>query len=198
MFAQQNYLEDQNDVANRENVMAGIVGAFLFSLVGGIAWYLFDLVGVIASFSGLIGVVLAIKGYTLFAKKESVKGIILSSVIAFLVLVLAWYLCFGKDIYDAYQMWYQEGEVDFTLTFSESVRAVPYFLTDPETGPAYVKDLAIGLIFALIGSVGTIMNAVKKLKNSSKISGAPHEGSAVEAVRENEQENPYSYTTPGE
>jgi hypothetical protein len=49
-----------------------------------------------ASVSGLIGVVLAIKGYKLFAKKESIKGIIISSVIAFLVLVLAWYLCFGK------------------------------------------------------------------------------------------------------
>ena len=153
----------------RENVISGIVGAFLFALVGGIVWFLFYLINFLSAISGLIGVVLAIKGYKLFAKKESVKGIIIASIVAFLVLVLAWYLCLGKDIFDAYQLWYQNGEIEYTLSYTESLRAAPLFLKDSEVGPAYYKDLAIGLGFALIGSIGTIIAEVKSVKAKKRL-----------------------------
>jgi len=152
-----------------ENVIAGIVGAFLLSLVGGLVWFLLYQADIIASFSGLIGVILAIKGYGWFAKKESIKGVIIASVIAFLVLVLAWYLCLGKDIYEACWLWYQEGEIDFPLTFSESLQAAPDFLADPEIGPEYFKDLAMGLLFAVLGSVGTVVTTLKNVKNRKMI-----------------------------
>ena len=113
------------------------------------------------------------------------KGIIIASIVAFLVLVLAWYLCLGKDIFDAYQLWYQNGEIESTLSYTESLRAAPLFLKDPEVGPAYYKDLAIGLGFALIGSIGTIIAEVKSVKakkrlvesenNSQKSEGTPEE-----------------------
>ncbi len=162
-------INDQNNISTHENVFAGIVGAFLFSLVGGLVWFLLYLVGFFAGISGMIGVILAIKGYALFAKKESIKGIIIASVIAFLVLVLAWYLCFGKDVYEAFQMWYSNGEIDYTLTYAESLRAVPAFLTDPEIGPEYIKDLVIGLILALIGSVGTIITSIRNIKAQNQV-----------------------------
>lgn len=158
-----------HETPQNENVIAGIVGALLFSLVGGIAWFLLYQVGIIAAVSGLIGVILAIKGYSLFAKKESIKGIIIASVIALLVIGLAWYICLGKDIYDVYQEWFKEKEIDYTLTFSESLKAVPLFLEDPEVGPECYKDLAFGLIFALIGSIGTVITSVKKVKNRKLI-----------------------------
>ena len=43
----------QNDI--KENMLAGIVGAFLFSLVGGALWFILYLVGFIAGISGLVG-----------------------------------------------------------------------------------------------------------------------------------------------
>jgi hypothetical protein len=76
----------------------------LFSLAGGIIWFVLYQVGILAAISGLIGVVCAIKGYAIFGKRESTKGIIISTVIAFIVLVLAWYLCLSYDVYDAYQL----------------------------------------------------------------------------------------------
>ncbi len=148
--------DKQENITKNENVLAGIVGAFLFSLGGGVVWFLLHLTGVFASISGFVGVFLAILGYKLFAKKESIKGIIIASVIAFAVLVLAWYLCVGKDIYDAYQYYYNSGEIDYTLSYADSLRSVPSFLSDPEIGPSCYRDLIIGLVFALIGSVGTI------------------------------------------
>ena len=45
-----------------ENVLAGVVGAFLFSLVGGILWFVLYQIGYVASVSGLVGVVCAVKG----------------------------------------------------------------------------------------------------------------------------------------
>ncbi len=175
--------EKQNETVKTENVFAGIVGAFLFSLVGGLVWFLFYLIGFFSGFSGLIGVILAIKGYQLFAKKESVKGIIISSVIAFLVLVLAWYLCFGKDIYDAFQEWYKAGEVDTTLTYFESLRAVPAFLTDSEVGPQYIKDLIIGLVFALIGALGTIITSIKNIKAKQALLNSENTNTASEEIK---------------
>ena len=150
-----------------ENVLAGIVGALLFSLAGGIVWFLLYQIGFLAAISGIIGVVCAIKGYTIFGKRESVKGVIISTVLAFLVIVAAWYLCLSYDVYNAYQDWFANGEVDFTLTFAESVRAGYLFLVeDTEISIAYLKDLGIGLIFCVVGAFGYVKAAIGKAKNN--------------------------------
>ena len=150
-----------------ENVLAGIVGALLFSLAGGIVWFLLYQIGFLAAISGIIGVVCAIKGYTIFGKRESVKGVIISTVLAFLVIVAAWYLCLSYDVYNAYQDWFANGEVDFTLTFAESVRAGYLFLVeDTEIAIAYLKDLGIGLIFCVVGAFGYVKAAIGKAKNN--------------------------------
>ena len=158
----------ENDIEKKktsENVIAGIVGAFLFSLAGGALWFVLYLLGFIAGLSGLVGAVCAIKGYSIFAKKESIKGIVISVIIALLVMVLAWYLCLGYDIYMAYQEWFEMGEVDFTLTFFESVQAAPVFLADSEIGLAYLGDLGLGLLFCVIGGGSYVANKIKNAKN---------------------------------
>ena len=48
---------NSNITETKENVLAGAVGAFLFSLVGGILWFLLYQIGFLAAVSGLIGVV---------------------------------------------------------------------------------------------------------------------------------------------
>ncbi len=149
-----------------ENILAGIVGALLFSLVGGIVWFLLYQIGFIAAISGIIGVVCAIKGYAIFGKRESVKGVIISTVIAFLVIVIAWYLCLSYDVYRAYQEWYANGEVDFTLTFFESISNAHIFLTEAEIAVAYLKDLGIGLIFCVGGAFGYVKAAIGKVKKN--------------------------------
>ena len=103
---------DQN-----ENMIAGIAGAFLFSLAGAVIYFLLYMVGYIAAISGLVGVVCAIKGYAIFAKKESIKGIVIASVISLLVMVLAWYFSISYEIYDTYQSAFASGELDFTVSF---------------------------------------------------------------------------------
>lgn len=149
----------------QENVFAGIVGAFLFSLAGGVLWYLLSRIGILASLSGLVGVICAIKGYTLFAKKESIKGIVISAVIALLVLCVAWYLAFATDLYDVCKEWFASGEIKIMPTFADCVRSGYHVLfADAETAIPYLLDLALGLLFALIGGGSTVVSHIKAAK----------------------------------
>lgn len=161
----------QNEV--RENVVAGIVGAFLFSLVGGVLWYVIYQIGFIAGISGLVGAVCAIKGYTIFAKKESMKGIIIAVVMSLLVMAIAWYVCLAQDVYNAYQSWLAAGEVDYAPTFFESMRYAHEFLSEPEIGSAYIKDLVMGLVFCVIGGGSYVVNKMKAAKQAASPVATP-------------------------
>lgn len=147
-----------------ENLLGGIVGAFLFSLIGGVVWFLLYQIGFLAAISGIVGVVCAIKGYAVFGKCESKRGIVISTIIAFLVIVLAWYLCFAYDVYLAYQAWYEEGEVDYTISMFEAIGAGYVYFADPAIAIAYLKDLVIGMIFCVVGAFGYVKAAIKKTK----------------------------------
>ena len=179
-------------VETKENVLAGAVGAFLFSLVGGILWFVLYQLGFLASLSGLVGVICAVKGYTFFAKtkKESKICLILSVIIAIMVLAIAWYLCVAYDIYLAYQEWYAAGEVDFTYTFFESVQVVPYFFQDSEILMAYLGDLGMGLLFAIIGVVSYLASREKKMKAeaAAEAARAAAEAAKAEEIAETDSE----------
>ncbi len=145
----------------KENVLFGIIGAFLFSLAGGIIYVLLSMVGFVAALSGLVGVVCAIKGYEIFSKKISKRGIIISVAIAGIVLILAWNLGFCIDMIDAYEMWFEQGEVDFVPTIFEYI---PYAVYDLIVNPLYFADLLLGLIFGAIGCWSYVTNSLKKQK----------------------------------
>ena len=160
---------NNNATMEKENILAGVVGAFLFSLVGGILWFVLYQVGYLAAISGLIGVVCAVKGYTFFAKTkdESVRCVIISIITTVIVLAISWYLCVAFDIYNVYQEWFAAGEVDFTYTFFESVQVVPYFFEDSEILIAYLKDLGLGLLFAGLGVVYYLSIREKRMKKQA-------------------------------
>ena len=109
-----------------------------------------------AGISGLVGVVCAIKGYGIFAKKESIKGVVIAVIAALLVMVLAWYLCLCTDIYNAFK--------EFGLSFFDAVKAAPSFLEEPEIAGAVFSDLIMGLVLSLVGAGGYVVNSVKKAK----------------------------------
>ena len=157
---------NQNNTPNvkQENVVAGVVGAFLFSLVGGILWFLLDRIGFVAGISGIVGVIAANRGYSFFAKGSSKKGIILSTVIAALVLVLAWYLCFSLDLMEAYQAWYEAGEVDYVPNYFECISHAYLYLSDSELAFSYVSNLLIGLALCAVATFPTFKQLMAQEK----------------------------------
>ncbi len=78
----------------KENVWLGVLGAFLFSLIGAAVYFLLNAMKLNESIGGFISVFCALHGYVIFAKKESKKGIIISLVIATVIIILSWYFCF--------------------------------------------------------------------------------------------------------
>ena len=174
-----------NKQLTNENVLAGTIGALLFSLAGGIVWFLLYQVGFMAGISGLVGVICGIKGYSVFAKKESLKGVIIGIVSAVLIMILAWYLCLSLDVYRAYQEWYAAGEVDFTLTYFESVQVGYMFLSDSSILLPYLKDLLIGLALCAAGAYRFVIDAVRRVKQEQQPEPAAYtapEQPAPEAV----------------
>ena len=95
--------------------------------------------------------------------KSHEAGVIISVIMAVLVMLIAWYLCLSTDVYRAYQEWYSAGEVDFTLTFSESVRSAYYFLTIPEVAKSYIIDLGMGLLLCAVGCGRDVVSAFRKV-----------------------------------
>ena len=174
-------------IKEQENTLAGGVGAFLFSLVGGILWFVLYQIGYLAAISGFVGVICAVKGYTFFAKtkNESVKCVVISSVITAVVLIISWYFCVAFDIYTVYQDMFAAGEVDFTYTFFEAVTVVPYFFAETEILIAYAKDLGIGLIFAVLGVVYYLSLREKRMKAAAAKAAAE---AAVAASAESTEE----------
>lgn len=159
-------MNTQINTNQKENVLLGILGALLFSLAGGVVYFLLDLIGVIASVSGVVGVWCAIVGYKLFAKKESVKGIVISAVLALLVIVLAWYLCFAIDIYDVHIEGFETGELDYKLTFPEALEGVFYYLgNEPDIATSYLIDLFLSVIFAFAGGFSYVRVGIMRAKS---------------------------------
>lgn len=171
--------------AVKENFLLGIIGAFIFSLAGGVAWYILYQLGYIAGLSGIIGVICAIKGYKVFAKKESVKGVVVAVIVSILVIVAAWYLCIATDIAKAYDNWYESGDSWYKLTFMEYIQSAGTFLTKLEfvdgssisdaesTRAAYFGDLALGLLFCVIGGFASVKDAIKRAKNGDATVAQP-------------------------
>ena len=157
------FIDNKNEVV-QENVLAGIVGAFLFSLAGGALWFVLYLIGFMASISGLVAAVCAIKGYSVFAKKESTKGIIISVVVALVVMVIAWYCGLAYDIVQAYKLWFESGEIDYTINFFDAIRNAHLFLFDPEIGVSYFIDLGITILLCAVGAGSYVVNKVKNAK----------------------------------
>ena len=161
-------LEEHEVYEPKENVVAGIVGAMLFALIGGVVWFFMFQIGFISAVGGLVGVVLANIGYSLFAKRESLKGVIISVLAAIVAIAIACYMCLALDCYNAFQSWYASGEIDYTITFIQAVRGAYRFLAEPEIARSYIFDFALGLFFCAIGACRYVLNAIDDLKRKKK------------------------------
>ncbi len=155
----------------RENVALGILGAFLFSLAGSVVYFVLYQFGYLAALSGIVAVVCAMYGYKIFAKGESRKGVVIAVIMSFIAIILAWYGCLAKDVYDAYAEWYQSGEIDYTVSYTTAFLNAYIFLDDADVARTYFADLAVSLFLSIVGCIGMFVrkSADKKQTKKSKV-----------------------------
>lgn len=135
----------------RENIVAGVVGAFLGTLIGVVCVVVIGQMGYMTSISGLIMAVGALKGYELLSGTLSKKGAVFSSVLVLVMTYLAHRLMCavtlisvtGMDVFRCFQ-------------------AVPMLVkTGAVDSRAYWADLAMLYLFTLLGAVPTIIGGLR-------------------------------------
>ena len=126
------------------------------------------LFGYIAGICGLITVVCAIKGYALFGKRESIKGIIIAVVISVIALIAAEYVSIAYIIYDSINEGFASGVLDYTISLADAI-AVSFslILETPDLLSSVLKDIAIMLALSAVGAFSSIRNAVASVKSQS-------------------------------
>ena len=143
----------------QEQVLMGVVGSFLFSLLGAVLYFLVYQTGFIAGACGLVSMILAIFGYQLFSGvKNSMKGIVTSVVMLVVSVLVAEYFCVSYEIYNAFKE-------DYAITFFDAVRATPDFIFDPESSELLlvcVKDVLIALALGAVASFNYVRAALVK------------------------------------
>ena len=154
---------DENPGDKHGNILAGVVGALLFSVIGGALYFVIYQAGIIAGFCGLVIFVLANFGYGLFAKnkdKTSLVALIVSIVVTLVMIFVAEYLCLSYEIFQIYK-------TDMGITFFDAVRATPAFLAESEVSTAVIKDLLFAYVFGGVACISNIMNTIKARKQKA-------------------------------
>ena len=140
---------------NRENMVAGIVGAVIGALIGAGCIILVSQLGYIASVCGLILAVCTLKGYELLAGRLSGKGI----AVCILLMIMTPYLADRID----WAILIMQEWADYGVTFAEAFGIFPELLKDGTVELAiYMKNLLMIYGFAILGAFTTLRNALRK------------------------------------
>ncbi len=158
-----------------ENVLAGTIGAFLFSLVGVALYFVLYQINILAAICGLVIVTMAAYGYQLFSgKKNSLIGIVVSVVMLLVMIPVAEYLSLSYVVMEVFSE-----EPEFSLSFFEAMRVLPELLTDPEVGPELIpeviQELLISYALGIIGAVSSISVALRNRKAAAAAAQIPPE-----------------------
>lgn len=143
----------------KSNFIAGLVGAFLGSLIGCVLWVIIYRLGYIAGIAGAITAICAMKGYELLGKKLDVKGVISCVVIMILMIFFANKLAWSWEIYDVFTT-----EYGYEITFFDAFLSADEIIKASELTSSYYKDLIIGYGLTALASFGNIVNAFKASK----------------------------------
>ncbi len=146
-----------------ENTASGIVGALLFSLVGGILYFIIYQFGFIAGIAGYVGVICAVKGYEIFAKKISVKGVVISVIASVAVIIIAEFLSLSFACVTDFREIYE----DPSISIFDSANIIAQMLSSPEFPDLrleVLKETGIALLLCAIASFTSIKNVTKSAK----------------------------------
>ncbi len=135
----------------QENIVAGVVGAFLGTLLGVVCTVVIGQMGYVASISGLVMAVGALKGYELLGGRLSKKGAVISSALILVMTYLAHRLSLAISLTS-----------EMGMGVFRCFQAIPPLLrTGMLDGPAYWGDLVMLYLFTLLGAVPTIIAGLR-------------------------------------
>lgn len=150
----------------KEHVLAGVCGAFLFSLVGVGLYFLIYQLGFIAGICGFIMVALGVFGYQLFSgRKNSMRGVIIACIIAIIMLMVAEYISVGYLLYDELRI--DPELADQNISFFMVMRVMPEAFKESEFRTAVLKEFGVAVVLYVLAAGSYIYQALKRAKAES-------------------------------
>lgn len=136
------------------NLITGMVGALLGSLVGGVLWVAIYKLGYIAGLAGLVCTVLALKGYEKFGGTPDRKGVIACLAVVLATMLLAHRLSWAWEAYDVL--------AEYGVTFRECFAELDEIIRASELRAIYWRDFVMGCVLTLLSAAGSISKAFRK------------------------------------
>lgn len=150
-------LQERN--ARKENIVGGVVGALLGSIVGGISIIVFSRLGYVAVLSGILMGVCTTKGYELLAGKMSKKGAVISLLV---MLLMTWF----ADRLD----WAIVISQELGVGLFESYQAVGQLMQmGAIDSGSYYGNLVMVYLFMLLGAVPMLWSAAHNSKAAARV-----------------------------
>lgn len=143
----------QQKRTEKSNLVPGLVGAFLGSLIGCVLWVLIGRLGYIAGIAGAVTGICAMKGYELLGKHLDRKGVIGSVIVMIVMIFLANKISWAWEAYSALG--------DYDWTFSECFRELGFILDSSDLMGSYYADLIIGYLLTAVCSIRSIITAFR-------------------------------------
>lgn len=152
------------NMEENERIVPGMLGALLFSLIGGVLWVMLFWADMFPGICGTACVVGAVIGYRIFSKKGSLKGVLLSVAVSVITMLIAMYFCLAIDVYRVFNEWYANGEYDHAVSFISSIAYAHQFFASPEVLTLMLKEFGWGLLFCVLGAFTFIVDGIKQYR----------------------------------
>jgi len=150
----------------KDNLLLSIVGALVGALLGALAWAIVGALGYIASIIGFLIAFLAAKGYDLLRGPQGAVKLIVLILCVILAVAVGNAGAYLWAVHNGYTEAVAElSAVERQLVMSEAEyfsNVLPELVNDPEIQQDFIKDMGVGLLFAVLGCFGLLKNAGKK------------------------------------
>ncbi len=140
------------------NYALGMVGSLLGAVIGSVLWIVIGAIGFYASIAGYAIAFAAFKGYEVVNAKKTRVGIVINVSAIVIALLLAQYVGVFIDVVKEYP----------TLTVSQFVTVTPELVKDMEFVKGMLPNMALGLLFAILGSYRVIKNNYQQANHADK------------------------------
>lgn len=178
--------KSENEVKSQErdrksvNIIGGIIGAVLGSLIGVACIVILGQLGYVAAVSGIAIAFCTLKGFEKFAGKLTTVGIVISCIIMIAMTYFGNSLDWTIELYQGFKAssWYAD------VPFFQCFRKLPSFVSKHDLKGDYIASFVQQMMFVAVGAVPTIISISKDQKNLNRVAQIGY------------MQNPGGFTTP--
>lgn len=160
----ENAVKAQEREQKSVNLIGGIIGAVLGSLIGLACILILGQLGYVAAISGVVMAFCTLKGFDKLGGKLTVLGIIISCIVMIAMTYcgnrLDWAMTLSKEMKEY---------LHYDVSVMECFRAMPTFVSELDFSGDYMASFAQHILFVIVGAVPTIISIARDQKNINRV-----------------------------